>query len=139
MNSKQLFSHRLSQALTHYGVPEKGRGRANQIASMFGVTANAVRKWLEAESLPETWRIIDIANVLGVRTEWLLSGQGRMLPDGSEPLDEVVQPMLSLLASSSEEARKLFFLVAEKERRGEINGRHITAVVNLIEKFTEEP
>lgn len=72
------FAARLDEALTHGGYP-KGRQRIRDVAVAFDVSRESVRKWLAGESFPKTERIIGIAERLGVRSEWLLSGTGEML------------------------------------------------------------
>ncbi|CAK0741326.1 hypothetical protein CCP4SC76_100008 [Gammaproteobacteria bacterium] len=80
------FSFRLNAALNHCQVPAKGQGRQTFVAKMFDVSQNGARKWLEGEGMPKTERIMQIAQRLGVRAEWLLSGQGDMLDGHAKTL-----------------------------------------------------
>ncbi len=73
------FSARLNLALDHFGVPVKGKGRQNAVAEMFKVSQKGARKWLEREGMPKTERIVEMSQRLGVRAEWLLTGEGEMM------------------------------------------------------------
>ncbi len=84
---KEEFARRLNAALDAAGVPPKGRGRQVTVAKMFGVSQKGARKWLVGEALPTTKRIALIAKRLGVRGEWLLTGQGPMRPGGEDALE----------------------------------------------------
>ena len=66
------FAARLKQALS-----EAGHGELSQqeLARLFHVTAPAVRKWLEGESMPASKRAPQVAHILGVRRAWLLDGE----------------------------------------------------------------
>ena len=80
---KQEFAARLHKACDIAGLP-KGRGRRIRLAELFHISGEAVRKWLDGTSIPNTKRIPEIANKLGVRGEWLLTGSGPMT-DKPEP------------------------------------------------------
>ncbi len=73
---KELFSRRLNELCDEAGVPAKGNGRQQTLAKIFGVTQGAVRKWLEAEGVPEYERCFQIANHFNVMFEWLMMGRG---------------------------------------------------------------
>jgi SOS-response transcriptional repressor LexA len=73
---RAAFAERLNEALDDAGVPPKGHGRQGLVGKMFGMSQKGARKWLEGESLPDTRRIPQIAERLGVRGEWLLTGLG---------------------------------------------------------------
>lgn len=68
----QEFSQRFCQALEEAGFQEMER---QALAELFGVTPQAVRKWMNAESMPKSSRAPGIARVLGVRRAWLLDGE----------------------------------------------------------------
>lgn len=55
----------------------------HMLGKEFGVSAQAVRKWLSAESLPTTARASLIAERLGVRRSWLLDGEAPMRITGA--------------------------------------------------------
>jgi phage repressor protein C with HTH and peptisase S24 domain len=73
---KQAFAQRLNQACDAAGIGAVGR--RSTFAAEFGVSRESVRKWLVGDSIPETKRISALANFLGVRGEWLLTGIGQM-------------------------------------------------------------
>ncbi|WP_157862485.1 helix-turn-helix domain-containing protein [Nitrosococcus halophilus] len=85
--SKKDFAARLDKALTYAGIPQ-GRNRIASVSKMFGVSREAVRKWLAGESIPDTKRIAGIAQRTGVRGEWLLTSQGPMCYGDKEEMHE---------------------------------------------------
>lgn len=69
------FARRLKQACDESPlVPEHGRGRQVYLAKKMSVTQEAVRKWLEGESLPRPDKIAHLAKTLGVDALWLQLG-----------------------------------------------------------------
>lgn len=84
------------------GLPQK------RLAELFGVSPQAVRKWLHAEAIPKSSRAPGIAKILGVRRVWLLDGElpVRMgdLSEKSQKYDTHDDTVLTL---SSEEIRLL--------------------------------
>ena len=87
---RMSFANRLDLALDHAGIVG-GRQRKKAVATMFGVSREAVRKWLEGESLPDTKRIIEIARRLGVSAEWLLTGDGDMVSQSATLTSNVAE------------------------------------------------
>ncbi|QBQ55783.1 helix-turn-helix domain-containing protein [Nitrosococcus wardiae] len=85
--SKKDFAARLDKALAYAGIPQ-GRNRMASVSKMFGVSREAVRKWLAGESIPDTKRIAGIAQRTGVRGEWLLTSQGPMCYGDKEEIHE---------------------------------------------------
>lgn len=73
-DERKAFSARLNQALDANEIPPKSQGRQTVVGKMFGVSQKGARKWLEAEAIPETKRLPQIADRLGVSVEWLLTG-----------------------------------------------------------------
>lgn len=73
---KEEFSRRLNEVLDRAGFPPKGKGRQVVLAKRYGVSQKGARKWLEAEAIPGTTRLAEIAMDLGVTTEYLLTGRG---------------------------------------------------------------
>lgn len=82
-DEKKLFAERLNKSLDFAGIPPKGKGRQTQLASLFSVSQESARKWLEGESFPDTKRIPEIAKKLKVNAQWLLAGVGNMNPSAS--------------------------------------------------------
>ncbi len=74
------FAERLKSALDSAGYPKKGKGRLGALSELFGVSSQAVARWLTGEIYP-TKRINDIAQKLNVSANWLLTGQGAMDPN----------------------------------------------------------
>ncbi len=74
MNSptRDAFAARLRQALDEAGYSE---AQLKELAQIFEVTPQAIRKWLGGDSLPSSTRIAEVASVLGVRRSWLLDGE----------------------------------------------------------------
>jgi SOS-response transcriptional repressor LexA len=80
VDEKKGFAERLNMALDLAGIPQKGKGRQIQLASLFGVSQESARKWLEGASFPDTKRIPEIARKLNINAQWLLSGVGNINP-----------------------------------------------------------
>ncbi|MDG3557041.1 S24 family peptidase [Acinetobacter bereziniae] len=70
---KELFSERLNKVMEEKGYPV--RGRAVELAKIFQVTPKAAGKWLNAESFPETQKIIEISEYFNISVSWLLTGK----------------------------------------------------------------
>lgn len=71
------FVTRFQQALREAGYAEL---TYDEKGKLFGVTPQAVRKWLTGEALPSSRRAPEIAAMLGVRRAWLLDGEAPMRP-----------------------------------------------------------
>jgi transcriptional regulator with XRE-family HTH domain len=115
------FSKRLDSALTYAGIPADRHRRAI-VSKLFGVSREAVRKWLAGESIPDTKRISDIAREMGVRGEWLLTGQGPMRYEGaereenSEALSPYVIRLAKLIAQAPpEKVQAILLLLGARE------------------------
>lgn len=72
--SREAFAQRLKQSALDAGYPSYGM--AADLARHMGVTPKAVGKWLNAESLPGASKIAKLAQLLGVKVEWLAWGAG---------------------------------------------------------------
>jgi transcriptional regulator with XRE-family HTH domain len=81
MNDKEkvrrAFAKRFRQALAELGYSPTEQKR---LSTLFGVSGQAVRKWVEGEALPTSSRMPKVAAVLGVRRAWLQDGEGSMRP-----------------------------------------------------------
>ena len=75
-SQKDAFSRRLNYLLDLENAPPKGKGRLSYLANQFSVKNQSVRKWLEGKSLPDVYRLVDIARHFRVNLEWLLLGDG---------------------------------------------------------------
>lgn len=69
---RKAFVNRLELACRQKGLPDKGRGI--QIANELKISAKAVSKWFNAETMPSTANIYSLAAFLGVTPEWLNYG-----------------------------------------------------------------
>jgi transcriptional regulator with XRE-family HTH domain len=74
-NVRKEFSERLKQAMEEAGYSDK-----KELGVLLNLTAQAVRKWCEAESIPSAEHAPRLAEVLGVRRAWLLDGELPMRP-----------------------------------------------------------
>jgi transcriptional regulator with XRE-family HTH domain len=69
---REGFSDRFNMALTD----SEYRDASNkELGALFGVTAQAVRKWREGESMPTAEHAPRVAEVLGVRRSWLIDNE----------------------------------------------------------------
>ena len=75
---REGFSERFKQALAEAG---HAQTRQQELGRMFGVTPQAVRKWLAGEAMPNTERAPRVAEVLGVRKAWLIDNEGPVRPN----------------------------------------------------------
>lgn len=73
---REEFAQRLALACREAGLDDHGRGMA--IARALRVSAKAVSKWLNAESLPRQEKINELARFLRVDVLWLQHGRGGM-------------------------------------------------------------
>ncbi|HIT95547.1 MAG TPA: helix-turn-helix domain-containing protein [Candidatus Aphodousia faecavium] len=73
-NEKTTFSQRLIEACNYAEIDPWGRQRT--LAKKLNIKQPSVSKWLTGKGFPTTEKIIDIANVLGVSAEWLMTGKG---------------------------------------------------------------
>jgi SOS-response transcriptional repressor LexA len=73
------FAKRLEQSLDKPNFPQKGKGRGLFLSDLFGISPQAVSKWLSGDVLPIK-RINEIAEKLHVNPHWLLTGHGNMNP-----------------------------------------------------------
>ncbi len=78
------FTERFTLALDEAGYADH---RQKDLGRLFGVSAQAVKKWLNGESLPTAERAPLVAEILGVRRAWLLDNE---------------QPMRALLGAITE-------------------------------------
>jgi transcriptional regulator with XRE-family HTH domain len=74
-NVRKEFAERLQQAMNESGYTDK-----KELGALLGLTAQAIRKWYEAEAIPSAEHAPRLAEVLGVRRAWLLDGELPMRP-----------------------------------------------------------
>lgn len=68
------FAERLIEICTEKGL--KAHGRQAALARQLKVTQPAVKKWFDADAIPDTDKIIELALWCGVCFEWLMTGRG---------------------------------------------------------------
>lgn len=71
---REEFSKRLKEALTINN--KNGWGEGAYLAKITNVTPKASNKWLNAESIPNREKIIQLAKMLNVNSLWLEYGEG---------------------------------------------------------------
>jgi transcriptional regulator with XRE-family HTH domain len=74
-NVREEFAERFKLALDEAGLRDM-----RELAAALGVTAQAVRKWREGDSIPTAEHAPLLAEKLGVRRAWLLDGELPMRP-----------------------------------------------------------
>lgn len=76
---KTKFAERLKLAMSDTGFTQ------SNLAEKAGVSQAAIQK-LTSGKAESTRKIVEIANALGVRVEWLSSGEGPMRNEGQQPI-----------------------------------------------------
>lgn len=98
------FPARLRQALDEAGYAD---ANPRELGRIFGVSGQAVRKWLNGDSLPTHARLEQLSASLGVRRAWLLDGESPMRQTvsllGEEPPDRYKIPGEAAFSLSQEE------------------------------------
>lgn len=74
-NVREEFAERFKLALDEAGFDDY-----RELGAMFGVTAQAVRKWRDGDAIPTSEHAPIVAEKLGVRRAWLLDGELPMRP-----------------------------------------------------------
>jgi transcriptional regulator with XRE-family HTH domain len=72
---RESFAERLRQALNEGGYRQSSQ---RDLSLLFGVTPQAVRKWMMGDSMPSSTRAPQVAKVLGVRKAWLFDAEPPM-------------------------------------------------------------
>lgn len=71
---RKRFSANLATALDHLDAIPAGYGRVTLAAQLLGVSANTMNAWLKGISLPEIWRLPEIARRLDTTVDQLITG-----------------------------------------------------------------
>lgn len=74
---RQAFAVRFRKALMELGISPNEQTR---LARLFGLSGQAVRKWVEGQAIPTASRMPEVAKILGVRRGWLQDGEEPMRP-----------------------------------------------------------
>ncbi|HBM2944703.1 XRE family transcriptional regulator [Klebsiella pasteurii] len=80
----KTFAERLNAAMVATGVSQ------GQLAEMVGVSQPAIQKMTSGKTNGSR-KMVELANALGVRPEWLSSGQGAMREDGQQPQSQLTK------------------------------------------------
>lgn len=104
-SERENFAKRLNEALDDAGVPAKGMGRQSALVRMSGVSHRLAKQWLDGEEFPKTSKLVMMANELGVRSNWLLSGQGAKHPGEHAVENPVEKPGDNKVASPEPQAQ----------------------------------
>jgi phage repressor protein C with HTH and peptisase S24 domain len=111
-SEKQKFAARLNEALDDADVPQKGMGRQSALVRMLGVSHRVAKKWLDGSEFPPTSKMVKIASLLEVRSNWLFSGQGEKFP---MPLGEGdgVREVADITRSAGELSQEAFEVASD--------------------------
>lgn len=102
---RQAFAARFRKALMDIGISPNQQAR---LARLFGLSGQAVRKWVEGQATPTTARMPEVAKILGVRRAWL--------QDGEEPMRPTVAAVNDARGSYRPEGRREMTLSGEEAR-----------------------
>lgn len=80
----KTFAERLNAAMIATGVSQ------GQLAEMVGVSQPAIQKMTSGKTNGSR-KMVELANALGVRPEWLSSGQGAMREEGQQPQSQLTK------------------------------------------------
>lgn len=70
---RAAFAERLHECIREMGYSTH---QQTALGRLFGVSGQAVRKWLNGHALPTAARVVPVARALGVNPSWLLHGEG---------------------------------------------------------------
>ena len=101
MDIKTDFAHRLSRVLAQAGYPHHGQQK--MLADKLDVTPKAVNYWLNGEKLPTHEKMLAIATLFNVSSEWLATGRGPMFV----LTQDEIQHILELRKLSPEDQKKV--------------------------------
>ena len=73
---RKKFAARLNDVLDEAGLPKIGQGRQSALGKLLDVPPQQAGRWLKGEDFPKTSQLVKLAQHVGVRSNWLLSGAG---------------------------------------------------------------
>lgn len=87
---RKKFAARLNDVLDEAGLPKIGQGRQSALGKLLDVAPQQAGRWLKGEDFPKTSQLVKLAQHVGVRSNWLLSGAGEKWapPEGEEVVRE---------------------------------------------------
>lgn len=86
---RDAFAQRFNQALQAAGYKDL---KWRELADIFGVSIEGVRKWARGQGLPTTARINQISEILNVSPEWLQFG--KVMPQESKQIDKTDEALM---------------------------------------------
>lgn len=110
---KQRFAARLNEALDDAGIPQKGMGRQSSLVRMLGVSHRVAKKWLDGSEYPPTSKMVKMATMLEVRSNWLFSGQGEKYPTPSDPDDALDIEHTTITRTAGELSQEAFDVASD--------------------------
>ena len=96
----------------------KSRGLSQELlAERINVSRGACGHWERGKALPSTEHLTELANVLNVRLEWLLTGNGEM--ENSHQISEPTSNgyILSSQDEETKEVAELFYRLSKRKRK----------------------
>lgn len=117
---RQAFADRLKRAILWAGYRPTDQ---TQLGQLFGVSGQAVRKWLDGQNRPESSRLPAVARALGVRSAWLLDGEEPVTPDQLQVREGGVAETGGMAVSGEEVRLLLIWRSLSSEDRAAI--RHL--------------
>ena len=117
---RREFSKRFRQALNEAGHKET---QLRELGSLFEVSGQAVRKWMNGDAIPSSTRAPEIALKLGVRRAWLL--------DGESPMRAIQLQVREMSASYSEKYAEQNLTISGEEYRLLCNYRDLPASLKI--------
>lgn len=114
MNSeKRKFAARLNEALDGCGIPQKGMGRQSALVRMLGVSHRVAKKWLDGEEFPPTSKMVKMASMLNVRSNWLFSGQGEKYGAHADVTSALAPEQTEITRSAGELSQEAFEVASD--------------------------
>lgn len=93
-NEKLLFSMRLKELCMEKNLPE--HGRQTILRKILNVSQEAVRKWLDGESVPRHSHKVKLCEYFKVNYEWLSTGRGQKYITSQKSNAEKILEMLGI-------------------------------------------
>lgn len=128
------FSDRLLIAVERAGVKRHGAGI--WLAKLTDVTVKAANKWLNGESVPRRDKIEKISLKTGVRSEWLLFGNGQITNQYIQP-DAVKENLNVSIESLMTKASPRSLIELEKIAEAAADGRLTEDDIKLLKAIAD--
>lgn len=93
------FAKRVSLALDQLPdcPPHDSSGRTSYLARLFDVSPQNARRWLKGLHMPESMRLVEVAEKLKVQLNWLMTGRGIMTSHLSDVgIDYKLNPVIMI-------------------------------------------